>query len=440
MRYRYRLEERRERRLGFVRLIRRLAIFSLVLIMFYTLFIFTGGRPSISEEDLKSLSLIPLEKTLTLRVNKPIKEIKIYAEQEGQKREIYHAKLSEPSKEISFTLRAKEAGLKDGSAKLHLDLSSGFLQSRTYTFDSHVDTMPPRFSVISYIFSPILGGTSAIKIKAEEEIKASVRAGNYEYEMYPLGDGYYFGLFPVRLDQQDINSITVAVKDKAGNLSQQGLSLRIKNVRFKEDKITIDDNFINRVIYPILGEEGRGLEPLEAFKRINEVWRQRDVARLGEIGRKSEPKVLWEGAFSQLPNSKVFAGYGDIRHYYYQGQKVSESRHMGFDFASVERAEVPASNSGVVVFIGDLGIYGNTVVIDHGMGLMSLYGHLSEIIVKEGQYVKKGEVIGKTGKTGLALGDHLHFGILVQGYEVNPLQWLDSKWIRDNILSVLEAR
>lgn len=101
---------------------------------------------------------------------------------------------------------------------------------------------------------------------------------------------------------------------------------------------------------------------------------------------------------------------------------------------------MPASNSGVVVFTGDLGIYGNTVVIDHGMGLMSLYGHLSEVGVKEGQYVKKGEVIGKTGKTGLALGDHLHFGILVQGYEVNPLQWLDSKWIRDNILSVLEAR
>ncbi|WPM31926.1 M23 family metallopeptidase [Hydrogenobacter sp. T-2] len=440
MRYRYRLEERREKRLGFVRLIRRLAIFSFVLIMFYTLFIFLSGRPSISEEDLRSLSLIPSEKTFTLRANKPIEEIRIYAEQEGQKREIFKAKPTEPSKEITFTLRAKEAGLKDGNARLFVELSSGFLQSRTYILDALVDTIPPRFSVISYLSSPTLGGTSAVKIRTEEEVEAFVLMGQYEYMLYSLGDGYYFGLFPVRLDQQNLSSITVAVKDKAGNLSQQTLSLRIRNVRFKEDNITIDDSFINRVIYPLLGEEGKGLEPLQAFKRINELWRQRDMARLEEIGRKSEPRVLWEGAFLQLPRSKVFAGYGEIRHYYYDGQKVSESRHMGFDFASVERAEVPASNSGVVVFAGDLGIYGNTVVIDHGMGLMSLYGHLSEIRVKEGQYVKKGEVIGRTGKTGLALGDHLHFGILVQGYEVNPLQWLDPKWIRDNILFVLDAK
>ncbi|MCX8060746.1 MAG: M23 family metallopeptidase, partial [Aquificaceae bacterium] len=173
---------------------------------------------------------------------------------------------------------------------------------------------------------------------------------------------------------------------------------------------------------------------------VNEVWRARDVKRLEEIATKSGPKVLWEGAFSQLPNSKVLAGYGELRHYFYRGQKVSESRHMGFDFASVERAPVPASNSGVVVFAGDLGVYGNTVIIDHGMGLMSLYGHLSEIGVKKGQFVKKGEQIGWTGVSGLALGDHLHFGILLQGYEVNPKEWLDPKWVKTHITQVLQAR
>ena len=101
---------------------------------------------------------------------------------------------------------------------------------------------------------------------------------------------------------------------------------------------------------------------------------------------------------------------------------------------------MPASNSGVVVFTGSLGIYGNTIIIDHGMGLMSLYGHLSEISVKEGQFVKKGEIIGRTGNTGFALGDHLHFGIVVQGYEVNPIEWLDPKWVKNSIISVFEAR
>ncbi len=440
MRYRYRPYGQKERRLGFVKLIRRLALFSLVLIMFYLLFLYTAGRPQVSEESLKSLSLIPSEKTFKIEATKPIKELRLYVEQEGQRREIYTTRLSVPSKEVSFTIRAKDLGLKDGNARFFLEVSSGLLQERTYSMDALVDTVPPRFRVFNYTSSPHLGGSGAIKIKIEEEATAYISLGNFQYSLYPIGDGYYFGLFPIRLDLPEGSTISLIVKDKAGNTVSQSLSLKVKSVRFKEDRINIDDEFVNRVIYPLLGKEGRGLAPVEAFKRVNEVWRSRDVERLSQISKESEPRALWVGAFLQLPNSKVFATYGDIRHYYYQGQRVSESRHMGFDFASVERVEVPAGNSGVVVFVGDLGIYGNTVIIDHGLGLMSLYGHLSEVGVKAGQYVKRGEVIGRTGKTGLALGDHLHFGVLVQGYEVNPIQWLDERWIRNNILSVFEAR
>jgi len=135
----------------------------------------------------------------------------------------------------------------------------------------------------------------------------------------------------------------------------------------------------------------------------------------------------------QLRNSKVMASYGDRRVYLYKGKPISRSVHLGYDLASVSNAPVEAANSGIVRFAGDLGIYGNAVVIDHGLGLMSLYGHLSEILVKDGQSVKKGELIAKTGSTGLAGGDHLHFGILVQGIEVSPLYWWDSRWIKANV-------
>ena len=124
----------------------------------------------------------------------------------------------------------------------------------------------------------------------------------------------------------------------------------------------------------------------------------------------------------------------------YQGKQVGESYHLGFDLASVRNAEVPAANNGRVVFTGELGIYGNLVVIDHGLGLMSLYSHLSEIHVKVGDVVQKGAIIAKTGSTGLAFGDHLHFGILVGGVEVTPLEWLDPKWIKDNITGRLNAQ
>ena len=149
--------------------------------------------------------------------------------------------------------------------------------------------------------------------------------------------------------------------------------------------------------------------------------------------------MLWSGVFERLPRSAPRAGFGDHRFFSYQGKPVGESYHLGFDLASVRNAEVPAANSGRVVFCGNLGIYGNLIVIDHGLGLMSLYSHLNDQLVKAGDVVQRGQIIAHTGSTGLAFGDHLHFGILVGGVEVTPLEWLDPKWIKDNITGRIDA-
>ena len=179
--------------------------------------------------------------------------------------------------------------------------------------------------------------------------------------------------------------------------------------------------------------------PLEAYLYINDQLRTANVKILRDIGRNTAAAMLWSQVFVRLPRSAPRAGFGDHRLFHYQGKLVGESFHLGFDLASVRNAEVPSGNSGRVVYSGDLGIYGNLVIIDHGLGLMSLYSHLNDALVKSGDVVQKGQIIGHTGSTGLAFGDHLHFGILVGGIEVTPLEWLDPKWIRDNITSRLEA-
>jgi murein DD-endopeptidase MepM/ murein hydrolase activator NlpD len=179
-------------------------------------------------------------------------------------------------------------------------------------------------------------------------------------------------------------------------------------------------------------------DPVSAFKKINEEWRADVHKRITQIAQKTETEIFWKGRFLQLRNSKVMAIYGDERTYYYKGKPISKSVHLGYDLASVANAPVEAANTGIVRFAGDLGIYGNTVIIDHGLGLMSLYGHLSMIMAREGQAVKKGDVIGQTGSTGLAGGDHLHFGILIHGHEVSPLYWWDPYWIKVNILDYME--
>ena len=172
---------------------------------------------------------------------------------------------------------------------------------------------------------------------------------------------------------------------------------------------------------------------------INNNVRAANVEALRELSRDTVAGQLWDGTFTRLPRSAPRAGFADHRFFSYQGKQVGESYHLGFDLASVRNADIPAANNGRVIFVGDMGIYGNLIIIDHGMGLMSLYSHCSEISVNKGTVVNKGDIIGKTGSTGLAFGDHLHFGILVGGVEVTPLEWLDAKWIRDNITGRLSG-
>jgi murein DD-endopeptidase MepM/ murein hydrolase activator NlpD len=145
--------------------------------------------------------------------------------------------------------------------------------------------------------------------------------------------------------------------------------------------------------------------------------------------------------FYPLRNGQKVASFGDHRYYYYQSKDhvVSESYHVGYDLASNSMSDIKVSNPGKVVFADENGIYGNMPMIDHGLGLYTLYGHCSQLLVQEGDEVHAGEVIAKTGKTGLAMGDHLHFGMVIQGIEVRPVEWFDQSWIKKFIDNVFIA-
>jgi murein DD-endopeptidase MepM/ murein hydrolase activator NlpD len=178
---------------------------------------------------------------------------------------------------------------------------------------------------------------------------------------------------------------------------------------------------------------------IEKFIKINRDLRQTNYRQLTELVQTSAAVKYWQGAFKRLPGSANQAGFADHRVYEYAGDIIDRQVHLGIDLASVQQASVPAANSGVVQFSGDLGIYGKTVLIDHGFGLFSMYAHLSASDVTKGQQVAKGEIIGRTGSTGLAGGDHLHFSMLVHNTFVNPIEWWDGSWIRNNITAKIEA-
>jgi murein DD-endopeptidase MepM/ murein hydrolase activator NlpD len=177
----------------------------------------------------------------------------------------------------------------------------------------------------------------------------------------------------------------------------------------------------------------------QAFHRINTQVRQRNEQQIREIVADSAPERLWQGAFEQLRNSKVTSRFAEQRTYFIDGKKISEATHFGYDLASTAAAPITAAAAGRVAFAGELGIYGDCVILDHGLGVASLYGHLSRLDVAPGNRVERGQPLGLSGATGLAGGDHLHFAILVGGTYVDPLEWWDPKWVRDNVDARLAA-
>src|SRR5262249_21217419 len=175
--------------------------------------------------------------------------------------------------------------------------------------------------------------------------------------------------------------------------------------------------------------------------KINGELRRINSDQIAAMAAKTLPAKLWDGPFVQLGNSQVEARFADRRTYIYDGKEVDQQVHLGFDLAVTEHVPVLAANSGSALNAGWLGIFGNCVIVDHGMGVQTLYGHLMSFDVRVGDKVTRGQPLGRSDSTGLAGGDHLHFTQLVGGRMVTPVEWWDAHWIADRIERKLkEAR
>ncbi|MEM9405586.1 MAG: M23 family metallopeptidase, partial [Acidobacteriota bacterium] len=267
-----------------------------------------------------------------------------------------------------------------------------------------------------------------------------VQSGERWFPGYPLpggGEGEMFALFAVPHDLADSDQVRLVVRDELGNQSRSAFLDRFTPSPLKRSNIQLNDRFMEKVVAEILDRTPE-LRPedstLETYLKINGELREANRRRLRELGSRSRQEFLWSQPFLQLRNSQVMDSFAARRSYRFEGLQVDTQDHLGFDFASVRRAPVDAANDGIVVLAEYFGIYGNAIVLDHGYGLMTLYAHLSSIEVEEGQTVQRGDSLGRSGETGLAGGDHLHFGVLLQGVPVSPVEWFDAKWIRDRIV------
>jgi murein DD-endopeptidase MepM/ murein hydrolase activator NlpD len=303
------------------------------------------------------------------------------------------------------------------------------------------DFDPPRVRAMSGLTYVFQGGSSAVRYQVEEAVERhGVQVGETFYAGGPLPGGSdkdRVAFFAVPITESAKVKIQVVAVDAAGNTGAASWPVRVRAKPPTPTTITLPASFLNGKVPELAAQIGVSeSDAVATFQKINTEIRAENEARI-RSKLVFSPTPLWEGAFRQWPGSQVMSKYGEHRRYRVNGEQVSEALHLGYDLAATAAASVPASNRGKVVFAGDMGIYGNCVLIDHGLGVTSLYGHLSRVDVAAGDSVEQGDSVGLSGATGLAGGDHLHFGLLVGDTYVNPLEWWDRSWIKNNILSQL---
>ncbi len=359
---------------------------------------------------------------------------------------------------LSVNIDHQKLGIKSGPSKIFVEatdrFAKGFFSGNKTVFsrDVMLDFIPPTIEELSSMNYIRHGGSGAVVYRVSNDTAGSgVRIKDLFFPGYsghfsdPL---IHIAFFTYPHDFAQGEDIKIVASDLAGNKAWEDIYYVLLPSRYVNDKILVSQWFMKKKISPlyarIYGQEPEaqdGVPALEnAFLKINRDVRIDNDHTIYKIGTKaSRGEILWEGKFDQLPNSKVGATFADRREYLIDDRVIDKQYHLGYDLSVTRKYPVPASNSGIVVFADFLGIYGNTVIIDHGMGLMTLYSHLSSINVVGGQSITKKDIIGKTGTTGLAVGDHLHFGVYIHGIAVLPLEWWDHKWIRDNIVRKINS-
>jgi len=350
---------------------------------------------------------------------------------------------------IQLTVEGRALRLREGGAKLEVYAQDGFWRpfrlddSPVLTHTVAVDLTPPSLELLSATQYLYQGGGGLAVYRTKGAQRSGVRVGGTFFPGFPAGDeenGYHVAMFALPVDAQATTPLRLTAQDEAGNNASRSVTSTILPRKFPSGSVDLSPEFLRQKLPELLPEKGEigDAEILDGFLLVNREKRREAEETKRQVAAKTQGKPLWQGPFIQPRNTKVFSNFAERRSYRFRGQEVDSQIHWGFDLASLKESPVPAANSGVVAFASPLTIYGNTIILDHGLELATLYGHLSRIDIKMDDQVEKGAPLGRTGATGLAVGDHLHYEVLIHGFPVTPLEWWDAKWIRDHVTKPLK--
>ena len=384
-----------------------------------------------------------------------IKALRVSIEQGDKEHVLLDEKYDPPKPEVHFRWvpsQDRKFRLAEGDGRLRIKARNaswgGFFRGRAASIDQPFKArlVPPRVEVLTTQHYVNQGGCDMVVYRVSPSATASgVVVGTTFFPGFPLPGARdpetRFAIFAIPYDAPPGAQARLRARDEAANEVLANFHLKVTRKAFRSRSLPVDDAFLEKAVPEILSQspsiQDQG-DLVKNYLAINRDLRKANNAQLAEMAAKSQPRFLWSDPFQQLGNSKVEASFADRRTYVYKGRDIDRQDHLGYDLASTSAAPVSAANDGVVMLAEFFGIYGSTVVLDHGYGLLSLYGHLSSFAVKPGDAVKRGQELGRSGATGLAGGDHLHYSMVLHSVQVDPKEWWDPHWIKDRITSKLE--
>jgi murein DD-endopeptidase MepM/ murein hydrolase activator NlpD len=428
----------------------------LLLVLFLLIFWFaTAAQTSVSIEP--DVRVVGQETPVKVKLDNPhgLRRVSAYLEQNGKRERVFEttqparrfliARGQQP-REITIKAGKKQApSLQDGKARIVVEAVSNDLRAATTTavHEVEINTRPLTVSADGAQHYINQAGAELVTFNVSGYwTEAGVRVGKYTFRSFAMpgetdpNSSKRFSLFAYPWDVPPQTAPVVYARNPAGTEVTAAFWYKVFPKQFRKRDLQIDDAFLNKAVNEL--DAGGSGSVVDRFLKINRDMRRQNNEQLRDLRLKSEPRILWNGPFFRI--GKVESFFADERSYFYQGKKIDQQMHLGFDLSDVQAAPVKAGNSGKIVHAGPLGIYGNCVVVDHGYGLQSIYGHMRQIDAKVGDMVQKEQVLGRSGATGLAGGDHIHYSMQVDGVQVNPIEWWDEHWIKDRVLSKLPAQ
>jgi murein DD-endopeptidase MepM/ murein hydrolase activator NlpD len=371
-----------------------------------------------------------------------VRRIVAYLEQNGARYPVWELAQASSAADStwSFTAGVKTTPqLRDGKAVLIIEATSNDLLRKTSHLDHEltVVTQPPTVSVDSEQHYLYLGMADLATFNvAGSWNEAGVRVGDQTFRAWPMpgGKSGLFSLFAFAWNMPAGTVPKVYAANGAGNDVTSPIDVQFpkkEQPKYTVHDLPVSDGFMQKVVGE-LDPNGSG-DMVARFVKINNEMRRANNKTLSDLRFKTAGSFLWSQPFARQAHSQAEATFADLRNYIYQGKKIDQQVHLGYDLAVTQHVGVEASNDGRVVYAAPLGIYGNCIVVDHGYGLQTIYGHLSHIDVHEGDMVKRGQVMGQSGMTGMAGGDHIHFAMQLDGVQIDPKEWWDPHWIQDHI-------